>query len=117
MGFALRHVEDLATAFGEFFRVLKPGGRLCVLEITRPEAGWARALLKLYLRRIVPWVAARLASHRDTPELMRYYYDTIEACVAPEAVMAAIRVAGFAEVVRNVELGIFSAYCARKPAS
>jgi demethylmenaquinone methyltransferase / 2-methoxy-6-polyprenyl-1,4-benzoquinol methylase len=116
MGFALRHVDDLAAAFGEFNRVLKPGGRLCVMEITRPRAAWARAMLKLYLRRVVPWVAARLASHRDTPELMRYYYDTIEACVAPEAVLAALRRAGFAEVVRNVELGIFSAYGAQKPA-
>jgi demethylmenaquinone methyltransferase/2-methoxy-6-polyprenyl-1,4-benzoquinol methylase len=116
MGFALRHVDDLAAAFGEFHRVLKPGGRLCVLEITRPQAGWARAMLKMYLRRVVPWVAARLASHRDTPELMRYYYDTIEACVAPETVIAALRLAGFAAVVRNVELGIFSAYGAQKPA-
>jgi len=116
MGFALRHVEDLATAFGEFYRVLKPGGRLCVLEITRPQAGWARAVQKLYMRRVVPWMAARLASHRDTPELMRYYYDTIEACVAPEAVMAALHLAGFTAVVRNVDLGIFSAYGAQKPA-
>jgi demethylmenaquinone methyltransferase/2-methoxy-6-polyprenyl-1,4-benzoquinol methylase len=116
MGFALRHVDDLAAAFGEFYRVLKPAGRVCVLEITRPQAGWARAMMKMYLRRVVPWLAARLASHRDTPELMRYYYDTIEACVAPEAVMAALRLAGFAQVVRNVELGIFSAYGAQKPA-
>ncbi len=117
MGFALRHVEDLATAFAEFHRVLKPGGRACVLEITRPQSGWARAMQKVYMRRVVPWMAARLASHRDTPELMRYYYDTIEACVAPEVVMAALRLAGFAEVVRNVEMGIFSAYGARKPAN
>jgi demethylmenaquinone methyltransferase/2-methoxy-6-polyprenyl-1,4-benzoquinol methylase len=116
MGFALRHVDDLAMAFGEFYRVLKPGGRLCVLEITRPQSGWARAILKVYLRRVVPWVAARLSSHRDTPELIRYHYDTIEACVAPEAVMAALRLAGFAAIVRDVELGIFSAFAAQKPA-
>ncbi len=48
---------------------------------------------------------------------MRYYYDTIEACVAPEAVMAALRLAGFAAVVRKLELGIFSAYGAHQPAS
>jgi demethylmenaquinone methyltransferase/2-methoxy-6-polyprenyl-1,4-benzoquinol methylase len=47
---------------------------------------------------------------------MRYYYDTIEACVVPEVVIAALRLAGFAEVVRRVELGIFSAYGAHKPA-
>lgn len=117
MGYALRHVEDLATAFAEFYRVLKPGGRLCVLEFTNPQARWARALLKLYMRRVVPWVAARLGSHRDTPDLMRYCYDTVEAFVAPETLMAGLRAAGFTEVVRNVELGIFSAYGARKPAS
>ena len=116
MGFALRHVADLDAAFGEFYRVLKPGGRLCVLEITRPRVGWARASLKFYLRRIVPWIAARVSSHRDTPQLMRYYWDTIEACVTPEAVMGALLAAGFVGVVRNVELGIFSAYGAQKPA-
>src|SRR5271168_2452331 len=36
MGYALRHVSDLSAAFREFMRVLKPGGRICVLEITRP---------------------------------------------------------------------------------
>ena len=117
MGFALRHVDDLATAFGEFHRVLKPGGRLCLLEITRPRAGWARAMQKIYMRHVVPWMAARLSAHRDMPELMRYYYDTIEACVAPEAVMAALSLAGFVKVVREIELGIFSAYGAQKPAN
>jgi len=36
MGYALRHISDLSVAFREFHRVLKPGGRLCLLEITRP---------------------------------------------------------------------------------
>src|SRR5262245_17669775 len=37
MGFALRHVEDLTGLFREFHRVLKDGGRVLVLEITRPS--------------------------------------------------------------------------------
>jgi demethylmenaquinone methyltransferase / 2-methoxy-6-polyprenyl-1,4-benzoquinol methylase len=36
MGYALRHISDLSTAFQEFHRVLKPGGKLCLLEITCP---------------------------------------------------------------------------------
>ena len=40
------HVGDLHAAFGEFRRVLKPGGRVCVLEITKPESRIAAALLK-----------------------------------------------------------------------
>src|SRR4051812_9562998 len=43
-GFALRHVDDVLTVFREFRRVLKPGGRLLMLEITRPESTFARAL-------------------------------------------------------------------------
>ena len=115
MGYALRHISDLAVAFREFARVLRPGGRLCLLEITRPEGRWRRALLKAYMRTLVPWAARLLARERDTPLLMRYYWDTIETCVAPPLIMAALEAAGFVEVTRRVELGIFSEYCARRP--
>src|SRR5262249_43536223 len=97
MGYALRHVADLAAAFGEFHRVLKPGGRLCLLEITRPAGAWSQALLKLYMRVMVPIAARLVARHRDTPELMRYYWDTIEACAPPLVIVSALQSAGFIE--------------------
>ena len=114
MGYALRHVGDLSDAFREFERVLRGGGRLCLLEITRPEGRWRHALLKTYMRTVVPLAARVLARERDTPLLMRYYWDTIEACVAPSLILAALDAAGFVEVTRRVELGIFSQYCARR---
>jgi demethylmenaquinone methyltransferase / 2-methoxy-6-polyprenyl-1,4-benzoquinol methylase len=46
MGYALRHVADFSAACAEFRRVLKPGGRLLILEITRPQGRIATALLK-----------------------------------------------------------------------
>jgi demethylmenaquinone methyltransferase/2-methoxy-6-polyprenyl-1,4-benzoquinol methylase len=109
-GFALRHVEDVGAVFREFRRVLKPGGRLLVLEITRPEGRLARAFLKLYLRDVVPMLAWVVSRHRDTPRLFRYYWDTIETCVPPAQVLAALRAAGFATSERHVALGIFSEY-------
>jgi demethylmenaquinone methyltransferase/2-methoxy-6-polyprenyl-1,4-benzoquinol methylase len=115
MGYALRHMSDLSLAFQEFHRVLRPGGRLCLLELTRPERASSRALLRLYMRGLIPLAARLVGHHADTPELMRYYWDTIEACAAPACILAAIRAAGFVDVRRNVELGIFSEYCARKP--
>jgi demethylmenaquinone methyltransferase/2-methoxy-6-polyprenyl-1,4-benzoquinol methylase len=115
MGFALRHLSDLSTVFSEFFRVLRPGALLCILEITAPASTWPRAFLKAYLRGVVPVVARVLARHRDTPALMRYYWDTIEACVPPQSVLQSLSAAGFIAVRRDVELGVFSAYCARKP--
>ena len=115
MGYALRHISDLSVAFREFLRVLRPGGQLCLLEITRPHGRWQRALLKTYMRVLVPWAARMLCRERDTPLLMRYYWDTIDACVAPPLILGALEAAGFEQVSRRLELGIFSQYCARRP--
>ena len=115
MGYALRHVADLTVAFREFRRVLVPGGRICILEITSPAGRVGRALLKAYMRGVVPVVARCIARHREVPTLMRYYWDTIEACASPGAIMASIRDAGFVDVKRTVSLAVFSEYCARKP--
>jgi demethylmenaquinone methyltransferase / 2-methoxy-6-polyprenyl-1,4-benzoquinol methylase len=110
LGFALRHVDDVATTFREFRRVLRPGGRLLMLEITRPEARAGRALLALYMRGIVPLVSRALARRRETERLFRYYWDTIDACVPPATVLHALAACGFSGTHRKVQLGIFSEY-------
>jgi len=115
MGYALRHIDDVGAAFAEFFRVLRPGGRLLVLEISKPAGRLGTALLKTYMRAVVPAIARVVAHRNDTAELWRYYWDTIEACIAPEQVLGSLREAGFASVKRHVELGIFSEYTAVKP--
>ena len=115
LGFALRHMSDLAVVFGEFHRVVKPGGTVCLLEITMPKGPFARRILKAYMRGIIPFLARFAGSQKDTGHLFRYYWDTIEACVPPEAVMAALRQAGFTDVKRFVEVGIFSEYTGKKP--
>lgn len=115
MGYALRHVDDVDAAFAEFRRVLRPGGRVLVLEITRPQGSFARALLKGYMHSVVPLLASLVSRRRGTRRLWRYYWDTIEACIAPAEVQAALERAGFTEVRRHVELGIFSEYTARVP--
>jgi len=114
MGYALRHISDVSAAFAEFHRVLRPGGRLLVLEITRPAGSMATRLLKGYMRAVVPLIAKVVARKQQTAELWRYYWDTIEACIPPEAVIVALQQAGFTEVRRHVELGIFSEYTAIK---
>ncbi len=115
MGYALRHIADVHQAFGEFFRVLRPGGRVLVLEITKPEGRIGTALLKTYMRTVVPTIAKVVARRTDTSQLWRYYWDTIEACITPDLVLAALRDAGFQDVRRHAELGIFSEYMAVKP--
>jgi demethylmenaquinone methyltransferase / 2-methoxy-6-polyprenyl-1,4-benzoquinol methylase len=116
MGYALRHIADVHAAFAEFHRVLRPGGRLVVLEITKPVGRVGTAVLKAYMRSVVPLIAKAVARRHDTSELWRFYWDTIEACIPPESVMSALRAAGFEDVQRHVELGIFSEYTAAKAA-
>ncbi len=115
MGYALRHLGDLNRTFAEFFRVLRPGGRLCVLEITAPSGRLGRAFLRGYMRHIVPMVTRITTGRAQSQLIWQYYWDTIEACVSPAAVMDAIRNAGFEEVQRHAELAIFSEYTAIKP--
>ena len=67
MGYALRHIEDLSAAFTEFMRVLVPGGRLCLLEITSPHGGPSRWLLKVYMRTLIPLMARCLAAPSAAP--------------------------------------------------
>ena len=114
LGFALRHLSELEAVFGEFRRVLKPGGILCVLELTPPEQRWARRLVKLYLRHIAPAASRLVARQPETPRLLRYFWDTIEACVPPQRVLEALHRAGFTDVRRHVEAHLFSEYTARR---
>ena len=87
MGYALRHVGDVQAAFREFRRVLKPGGTVLILEITKPPGAPGSALLKTYMRGVVPLIARAVSRGKGTPELWRYFWDTIEACVPPQRVL------------------------------
>jgi demethylmenaquinone methyltransferase/2-methoxy-6-polyprenyl-1,4-benzoquinol methylase len=115
MGYALRHVADLGATFGEFLRVLRPGGTVLLLEIARPTAPWQRALAGLYFGRLVPLLSRWTTASRESETLMRYYWDTIESCVAPEVILRALAAAGFAGVQCGAQLDLFRAYVGRKP--
>ena len=118
MGYALRHISDLTIAFQEFNRVMKPGSKLCILEITAPESRWGRFLLKIYMKGLVPMIALIVGRKKNTRQLWRYYWDTIEACVPPAQVVATLKAAGFTDVRRHIEsngLSILAEYQATKP--
>jgi len=114
MGYALRHISDLGAAFAEFERVLKPGGRLCILEITQAQSRFGKWLLKSYMRGVIPLLTRVVSKQKNTATIWRYHWDSVEACVPPEQVVATLSAAGLTQVKRHLELGVLSEYQAIK---
>lgn len=115
MGYALRHVSDLGTLFAEYTRVLKPGGKVTILELTPPRSAAARWLHRVFLQRVVPGVAYLGTGRREARVMMDYFWDTMERCVPPETILAALRDAGFEQVTRDVRGSVLSQYLATRP--
>jgi demethylmenaquinone methyltransferase / 2-methoxy-6-polyprenyl-1,4-benzoquinol methylase len=115
MGYALRHVADLSIAFAEYHRVLRPGGNLLLLEIGRPDSRLAYAVARFYLGWVVPALSRWAGAGSRAVTLMRYYWDTIDACVSPAVIQRSLTQAGFVQVACETQLGIFRAYRAQRP--
>ncbi len=115
MGYALRHVADLGVAFAEFVRVLRPGGRLLILEMVPPASRAGYLASRLYLKHLVPTIALFVTGSSEARRLMQYYWDTIDQCVEPEVVLSALWSAGFTEVGRSVKFGLLTEYTATLP--
>ena len=115
MGFALRHVPDLEAAFREYRRVLKPGGRVLLLEVSRPHSPVSRWLVRVHLQHILPLMARISTRSQPAQLLMKYYWDTIDRCVPPETIMDVLRHGGFVDVDRRTLFGFLSEYSAAKP--
>lgn len=113
IGYALRHFADLDMAFRECRRVLRPGGKLLILEVTAPESPAARALLGAYMGALMPGAAAALTRRARVGRMLRYYWVTTRDCVRPRVILDAMRGAGFGDVQRAVDLAIFSEYSGR----
>ncbi len=97
MGYALRHVSDLTLTFKEYLRVLKPGGKVLLLEISRPDSSPHYHISRFFLKRVIPWLSYMRTKNPRARTLMRYYWDTIESCVPPQAILQALKDSGFTQ--------------------
>jgi len=114
MGFALRHVDDLEITFDEYRRVLKPGGRILLLEVSRPNSRIMRWVIRTHFQRVLP-LLTRLSTRSQPAELlMKFYWDTIDRCVSPATILDVLRRHGFVDVKRRCYCGFLSEYVAVK---
>lgn len=97
MGYALRHVPDLKRAFAEYWRVLKPGGIVLLLEISRPKSAALHTLSRFYIKTVLGTVFSATTGNRDMQTLMSYWWETTEYCVPPEQIMHSLKDAGFVD--------------------
>ncbi len=108
----LRNVERRDRAYAEFLRVLKPGGRLTVLEFSRPLPG-LRLLYDLYSRLVLPRLGAWISGNR---EAYAYLPASIRAFPDGPALAAELEGAGFARVTwRRLTGGIAALHVAERP--
>ncbi len=114
MGYALRHVEDLGRLFAEFRRVLKPQGRILIMEITRPKSKAAFFLMQIYMGKFIPFLTRIFTRQREAARLMEYYWATVADCVPPETILAALNSAGLKNVERKITGSVLSDYLATK---
>lgn len=114
MGYALRHVTSLEETFREYRRVLRPGGKVLLLEATRPANRAGGFMFDAYFGKIYPALTQLFTGSREAREMMLYFWETMAACVRPEKVLEAMRGAGFDDAKRQGLLGLFSEYTATK---
>ncbi|MBA3850108.1 MAG: bifunctional demethylmenaquinone methyltransferase/2-methoxy-6-polyprenyl-1,4-benzoquinol methylase UbiE [Opitutus sp.] len=94
ISFGLRNMADRHQSLTEMRRVLRPGGRLFVLEFSQPY-GWFRPVYYAYLKLVLPLVAGVVTGDRDAYE---YLGGSIEQFPGREAMSAEILRAGFRSV-------------------
>jgi demethylmenaquinone methyltransferase/2-methoxy-6-polyprenyl-1,4-benzoquinol methylase len=114
LAYGLRHLADLDLLFRECARVLRPGGRVLVMEFSRPRTRLGLLLCRFYLKTLVPLVTRLGTRSPEAEKVMRYCWDTVEQLVPAETVLASLRGAGFDETSRRGVYGAFVEYAGVK---
>lgn len=102
IGYGLRNMADWAAALREFSRVLRPGGRLVVLDFSLPRSAILRGPYRFYLHRVLPHLAGGLTGNR---EAYAYLGDSIERFPSGEAMRELVEANGFRDCSWSPQCG------------
>ena len=110
IGFGIRNVDDTAAACREMHRVLRPGGRIAILEFAIPTTPVVRAAYLWYFRQILPLIGRAVSRHNAA---YGYLPASVSAFASPDEFVTVLRQAGFTEISASpLTLGIVYLYTA-----
>ncbi|MDP3029418.1 MAG: ubiquinone/menaquinone biosynthesis methyltransferase [Deltaproteobacteria bacterium] len=113
VAFGVRNLSNLDKGLKEMWRVLRPGGKLVILEFSRPKNSIMRPLYFFYLMRILPYIGGRISGDE---EAYRYLATSIRQFCPPEQLAQKMGAAGYIKVDRRpLTAGIVTLYTGEKP--
>ena len=99
IAFGIRNVADPAVAMAEFFRVLRPGGRLIILEFSLPTNPLLRGLYNFYFRQVLPRTATLVSG--DKTGAYKYLPESVNTFIGRETMVRIMQSAGFEQVEQH----------------
>lgn len=108
VAFGVRNLSQTLQGLQEMHRILRPSGKLLILEFSRPTNPIIKPIYTLYLNRILPAIAGLISGDK---EAYQYLASSIAAFYEPEELLAMMRAAGFTSAARiPLTFGIVSLY-------
>lgn len=112
VAFGVRNFEHIDQGYREMFRVMKPGGMICVLELSTPQNAFIRFFYDLYALHIIPFIGSLKSGDKNA---YRYLPESIAAVPQGQDMLAMMRDAGFRQCqLGQLTLGVCSIYTAIK---